>query len=222
VSGTWESARSAWMNTPCMCNRLQNKCETSVAVVLRTLLELTPTIRTSVRGALRKYNAGRRDVDQEVDDLTQCVYCHLLENDGKALDTWDPTRGPLEPFVASVARHVTVSMLRRKRRSPWTDEPMTHEILDALPRHDVSTERRMVALAELGTLVPRLLAGLDDHGRRLFELVFVEERPLTQIAALLGTTANAIAQWKMRFSERAGRLALDGAATPRGKRTPPS
>lgn len=169
------------------------------------VLELTPAIRESVTRTLRKHNLGHRCVGQEVDDLTQRVWVHLFENDRKALRAWDPARGPRDAFVARIARHVTISALRRRRQSPWPDEPVTHEVIDVLPAPD--TAPRTIARAELGTLLPRLLGGLDGRGRTLFELIHLEERSPAEAAAMTGIRLGAIYQWKGRLAAQARKLA---------------
>ncbi len=61
----------------------------------------------------------------------------LFADRGQVLQQWDPGRGlALEGFVALLAKRETYSLLRSRRRSPWTEQPTVLEDLDqnAVPR----------------------------------------------------------------------------------------
>ena len=91
----------------------------------------------------RAARAGRREARQEVEDVTQTVLLALFADRGRVLLQWDPARGlELEGFVSLLAKRETVSLLRSRRRSPWTEDPTLHEDLDrnAVPRMGPESE----------------------------------------------------------------------------------
>ena len=81
-----------------------NKALAHEPASVRALVDkLSPVIERRVAFTLWQ-RISRRDVRQEVKDMTQAVFLSLFEDDGKALRAWDPDRGsPLESFVSLLA-----------------------------------------------------------------------------------------------------------------------
>src|SRR6185437_4286499 len=98
------------------------------------LAVLTPVIRSSVAAVLARAGGGRRQARQEVEDTVQSVLLALFADRGRVLLQWDPARGlKLESFVALLAKRETVSILRSRRRNPFTEDPTLNEDLDRNP-----------------------------------------------------------------------------------------
>lgn len=90
---------------------------------------LLPVIKVEVAVALRRRaSASGRDAQQDVDDFVQDVLVHLLAQDGRVLERWDPARGrSLTSFVRMVTRHRVARGLAGFRGNPWSGEPTEDE-----------------------------------------------------------------------------------------------
>jgi RNA polymerase sigma factor (sigma-70 family) len=182
---------------------------------VRALVErLSPVIERRVAATLWQ-RSGRRDVRQEVKDMTQAVFLSLFEEDGKALRAWDPARGSaLEGFVALLAHRQVISILRRGRTSPWPDEPKESEWLEAIPA-DVPLPEQIVASREhLRALLDRVREELSPLGLEMFQRLIVDEEPLDEVGAKLGKSADALYQWRSRLLRRVKQLSAEILAKP--------
>jgi DNA-directed RNA polymerase specialized sigma24 family protein len=190
---------------------------------VRALVDrLTPVVQARVTRALlrRRGESGRRDVRQEVEDLTQEVFVALFRNRGQALRSWDPARGlSLENFVGLLAQHQVASILRSGRACPWTDVPTEATILDGQLQAEPSAAPDRVAASreELESLLAQVRAKLSPRGLVLFWRLLVREEPIEAVAAQTGMTAEAIYAWRSRL----GRLArsMAGGAPASGRDT---
>jgi len=175
---------------------------------------LTPVIQIRVARALRRWRraAWGRDVRQEVEDLTQSVFLALFANGGQALRRWEPERGlSLPAFVGLLADHEITSILRSRRRSPWTEDPTADEDLDEGARVDAGRGPELAALSRetLRALVDRLREKLSDRGLELFYLLFVEERSTEEVCAAAGLTPDAVYAWRSRLARLTRQIAAD-------------
>ncbi|MEM1023564.1 MAG: sigma-70 family RNA polymerase sigma factor [Myxococcota bacterium] len=139
----------------------------------------------------------------EQDDLVQEVFLRLLVNDGRALRAWRPERGlDLGSFVGLIAQREILNVMRSARRRPWTDaDPLPSTLKAHCPVEEQAIE---------GDLVRRLLYGLHrwltPRGRELFQVVYVEERPLEEVASQFGMKRGALYAWRSRVQARARTL----------------
>lgn len=170
---------------------------------------LTPVIQARVARALllwRTGGAASRSVRQEVEDFTQEMFLLLFQEDGRVLRGWDAERGlSLENYAGLVVERRMTSILRTGKRNPWTEEPTEAASLELLP--DVETTERVAASRqELGHVVSRLREELTPLGRRLFQLLFLEEREPAEVMAATGLSADAVYAWRSRLKRLAARL----------------
>lgn len=170
---------------------------------------LRPVIQTEVGFALLPLGRSQgRDVRQEALDLVQDVLMSLLADDGKLLRRWDPARGcSLESFVRLIARRHVAGVVRSKRRNPYTEHPLPGETLD-LRRGDGPELEHCVEVRErLDHMLDRLRRRLDERGLLLFELLYVEERPIEDACEITGMTRDAVYAWRSRLKRQ-----LEGAS----------
>ncbi len=177
---------------------------------------LTPVIRTCVASVLsRSGSSGRREARQEVEDATQTVLLALFADRGRVLLQWDPARGlSLESFVALLARRETVSLLRSRRRNPWTEDPTLNEDLDlnAVPR--MGPESETISRDMLANLAVAVREKLSAKGMEIFELIFMRGLPAEEVATLTGLTADAVYTWKSRLTRQVKEILAELAAGP--------
>jgi DNA-directed RNA polymerase specialized sigma24 family protein len=199
-----------------------------LAVVQSTLLgrpeaarrlvdQLYPVVQARVVRVLhRTGRTAARNARQEADDLVQEVFTALFDRDGRALRAWDPARGlSLDNFVGLLAERCTVSILRSGRRSPFTEDPTADADLDAHAEPTSSPEPAALSRDLLVALLDRLRQALSPIGMRVFELLFVEERPVEEVTAMMKMSPDAVYAWRSRLRKLAGSLLAElGRATP--------
>ncbi len=96
------------------------------------MAHLTPVIQARVaRVVMRLARHLDRGVQrEEVADLTQDVFLHLLDNDARTLRAWDPARGmSLRNFVGLVAGRHAAAQLTRRKKNLWNEEATADEDL---------------------------------------------------------------------------------------------
>jgi RNA polymerase sigma-70 factor (ECF subfamily) len=178
---------------------------------VRELVErLSPVISRRVAATLWK-RSRKRNIPQEVDDIAQEVLLSLFQSDGKTLRSWDPARGmSLDRFVGMLAQHLTISILRNGRTSPWRDEPTE---LDKLEEMDawggLTPESVTISRQSLQVLLDRMRAALSPRGLVLFQRIVVDAEPLDIIMADEGLSQAAAYQWKCRLLQTLRSLASD-------------
>jgi RNA polymerase sigma-70 factor (ECF subfamily) len=184
---------------------VQRAIDRDPAAVHQLVTALSPVVQGRIAKALmrrRGPHGQRRDVAQEVEDLTQEVFLALFDHGGRALRAWDPKRSPLGAFVALIADHQVFSIFRSGKRRPWTDDI---DILHAPDTTIASTandpEARVASKQALDSLLDRLRADLSVRGFELFTRLFVEEQSVETVSAELGMSADAIYAWRSRLAK---------------------
>jgi len=181
---------------------------------VRALIDaLAPVVQARVARILLRRRAPQRDIRQETEDLVQEVLLVLFADSARALRQWDPARGmSLANFVGLVAEREVISILRSKRRSPWTEEPVLDAELEKPHDEQPSTERLFEDREALEALLAAIHARLGDRGMLLFQWLVVEGRPVEDICAALGMTPDAVYAWKSRLAKLVREVAKDLAS----------
>ena len=130
------------------------------------------------------YVLGRRD---EVDDLVQETWLRVMER-GRSYDG----RSRFEPWLFTVARHLTIDYLRRRREVSLDSEDEGKP--GAMP--PVSSALSPFALAARTEDAERLasaLQGLQPIYREALVLRFIEDLSLQEISAVVGAPVATVA-----------------------------
>lgn len=172
---------------------------------------LVPVVRVEVAVAMRRRAATRgRDGGQEIDDLVQDVLLHLLDEGGRVLQRWDPKRGrSLRSFVRLVARHRIARAFEGFRGNPWATDCTDDATLEVLRTDSSGTFRRIASRSELRRILDALHARLDERGRALFHMLYVEQRPIAEVCTTMSMTRAAVDQWNARLRRRVRALAAE-------------
>lgn len=164
--------------------------------------DLTPVIRAAVMSVLTRA-PGRRQPHQELEDVSQSVLLALFADRGRALREWDPARGrELASFVTMLAHRETVSVLRSRRRSPWTEHPT---LLEELDRNEVSRmgpESEAISRDMLSALAVAMREHLSPRGAEVFDLMFLQGLPVEEVCDVAGMTPDAVYAWKSRIAKK--------------------
>lgn len=180
------------------------------------LAAITPVVQARAARALLRYGGGaRRDVRQEVEDLTQQVFLALFADDARALRQWDPARGlSLPNFVGLLAEREVITIVRSRRKNPWTEEPTEHDELDRGPDSDRGPERIAASRETLAAVLGRLRERLNERGHDLFRWLVVEGRAVEEVCSMTGMTPDAVYAWRTRFARLVREIAEDLASDP--------
>lgn len=181
----------------------------------------TPVVQARIARVLLRASASmRRDVRQEVEDMTQDALCALFAQSCRVLREWDPARGlSLLNFVGLVAEREAMHILRSRRRSPWTDVPAPGEDLERSAGSTEGPEGALASRQAAELLWRRVKETLTPRGVELFLLLFVEERPVDEVCARANIQRDALYAWKSRFLKTVRSLAEEAPAAPTGART---
>jgi RNA polymerase sigma factor (sigma-70 family) len=176
---------------------------------VRTLIEaMAPVVHARVVRALhRRHDARGRDLAQDVADFTQDVFVALFSEDGKALRSWDPQRGlSFQNFVGLLAQRRVASLLRVRKRNPWSDQTVRDSEPALLPAlHEEPIEAGAASRELLGQLLTHLESTLSTRGLDLFQRLYVDEQTVAEVCKQTGLSSNAVHQWRRRL----GLLARD-------------
>lgn len=165
---------------------------------------MAPIIQVRVARALvRRHSQARgRNLRQELEDLVQEVFAALLSNQGRALKTWDVSRGlSFANFVGFLAEREVGMVMRTGKRSPWTEDPTMDDTLVHLKGSSESHADRVEARELLGRIAERLREKLSPQGRHYFQLLYVEDRPVQSVAEETGTSLDALYAWRSRLGK---------------------
>ena len=127
------------------------------------------------------------------EDVAQEVFVKLW----KALPTFDG-RAKLSTWIYAIARNAAISAVRKRRASVSMSEP--HVLAEA----ESATATVDRAGSDDSTLW-RAVAGLPDAQREAVTLYYQDERPVEEVAAMLGLPVNTV---KTHLHRARARLAL--------------
>jgi RNA polymerase sigma-70 factor (ECF subfamily) len=187
--------------------------------------ELTPVIQARAARCLlrRRQGAGGRDVREELRDLTQHVFLALFADDGRFLRDWSPDGGAsLENFVGLIAERQILSLLRSRRRNPWTDVPTEAEEIEVRSPADPGPEIPTLSRDLLRRVIERAEVELSERGVEMLHWLVLEERAVEEVCALTGMKPEAVYAWRSRLGQRlrtiAAEIVSDPGSSPRTPR----
>jgi RNA polymerase sigma-70 factor (ECF subfamily) len=191
--------------TPGLLERVLDRDRQAARELLGIVVPIAQARITRVllcRGASR-----RRDIREGVLDLIQEVFLSLLDDGGRLLRTWNADRGmSFENFVGLIAAQKAAATFRGTG-SIWREDLVDPIELDASD-DSRSTPEQIVASRELlDAILSRLDDELNELGRLLFQLSFVEGRPAGEVSCIIGMSEPAVYQWRSRLGRRAEQIA---------------
>lgn len=134
-----------------------------------------------IRAVVTKYHLRRHDVEDTVQEVWKVLVRELPRL------CYDPARGPLRKWVATVAHHTALRQARRLSRQRI--EALTSEYADALtdPEPDpVTLSERSFHREQVRTILAVPIPGLPEVSHRIIYLRWIEERSVSEIAFLIG------------------------------------
>jgi RNA polymerase sigma-70 factor (ECF subfamily) len=138
-----------------------------------------------------------------VDDLVQDVFVRIVRNDFRLLRMYDPDRSAITTWLTLVARSTSIDHLRRRRLDTVPLEAGDDRASEPPPAEPERPELPLHVLSERQRLVLRLL--------------FDEDRPVPEVARMLGVDDQTVRSTKHKaltrlrdYFERAKKEAADG------------
>lgn len=165
---------------------------------------IAPLIQARVaRALLRRHSKAKgRSLRQDLEDLVQETFAALLAQQGRALRSWDPSRGlSFLNFVGFLAEREVGMVMRTGKRSPWTEDPTLDDTLVHLKGAVESHADRVESREMLSRLAQRLRERLSPQGRHYFQLLYVESRPVQSVAEETGVSLDALYAWRSRLGK---------------------
>ncbi len=175
----------------------------------RFVMALRPIVQARVaRVLLRNRAAGLgRDIQQDIDDLTQDAFVTLFENDGRVIRRWRADGGvSLANFVGLVAQRRANQVLTSKHKSPWRDQPTERPELERALGIQSDFERQVESRDFLNAVLDALCAELDAQAQFLFKSLLIERRPIAELTADTGLSRDALYAWRSRLAKRARQI----------------
>ena len=172
-----------------------------------------PVVQVRVARSLARYGRGRRNAREEVAELVQDTFRLLLEDEGRVLRAWKPDGGlSLENFVGLVAERHARSIVKTRKRSPWTEQPVLD--IDALMPASSGPEAEVASKDLLAVAFRAVENALTPKGLALFEALVVQQRAAAEVAESLSMSVDAVYQWRSRLLSRVRAELRAHAATP--------
>lgn len=149
-----------------------------------------------------------RDARQELEDLIQSVFLSLFDDDARALLSFRPDGGMSLPgYIALLAEREAISILRSRRRNPWTEAPTEDGEVDSQPDVRPTHEGAIGSREVLSMLLERAREQLNERNLELFRLIVIEERSVEEICTLMSMTRDAVYSARSRLARLARGIA---------------
>ena len=146
-------------------------------------------------------------MDQDLGDMCQEVFVVLFADGARVLRQWNPDRGAsLLNFVGLVAEREVISILRSRRRSPFTEDPTETDELDSMSDPSPAGETRALVRDELERVLDELRLRLSPEGLHLFYVLVVEERDIDTLSKELGLERNTLYVRRSRLRKLVHRI----------------
>ena len=140
---------------------------------------VTPIVHYRVVCVLRSFYSRQpwERLEREAEDLVQEIVVFLVVLGG--FDGWDPERGlTWQSFVDMVARRRTWDRILCRRLTDDSEPDLEEPYLGPDP------ERQVLMVDRLKYVLEELRAKLSADSWHIFELVFIQEMPLPQVAEM--------------------------------------
>lgn len=143
----------------------------------------------------------RRNIRNEVEDLTQEVCLMLFVQDCHVLRAFDASRGSLPTFVGKVAQFRTLDLLRKRCFLPRREELVDDERFFEL-RCVLGLEGRLEQRDLLQKVLNRVHRQLKPVTGKILEMLYVDGCSIAEVAAETDSSVSAIARQKSRLNQK--------------------
>jgi DNA-directed RNA polymerase specialized sigma24 family protein len=205
-------------------SRIRSALRGEASAIASLVDDLTPVVQRRVARALLKSGRSRpAELRPEIEDMCQEVLSQLFADDGRLLRSWQPERGlPLPAFVGLIAQRQVLSLLRSRKRSPFSTTPMDPTAIEGHARgHGSDTQHQSEARQHLVLLSLGLQERLSPAGLEMFYRLYVWDQSAEEVSHETGQSVEAIYQWRSRIRKAAldveRELGAEPTALPRAR-----
>ncbi|MBK8256892.1 MAG: sigma-70 family RNA polymerase sigma factor [Polyangiaceae bacterium] len=168
----------------------------------RFLARYEALVLSAIRRALRDMHVWLRPHD--VDDVYAGFLAALLENDRRALRSYDPTRGTkVSTWMAMLAWRFTRDTVE-KCRTRWRFERLTHDTKNVRRERSNAgpSAETMGAYREVAAQVRDVVSSFTGRQREMYELYFGLDLTAEEVAARRGTAVQTVHAGRHKLAER--------------------
>jgi DNA-directed RNA polymerase specialized sigma24 family protein len=143
---------------------------------------------------------ARRTCPQDNFDVKQAtLVALLLENNGKRVRSWNPSRGSFETYARLIAKQQAIAFLERFEN----ESPEDVDVSEAKTNSDCSPEQ-LFSETELARKSLEILKSRQKSlkGPRLVDLLIVEQRATAEVCAIMNMTTSAVDQKRKRLQDQ--------------------
>jgi len=180
-----------------LLRRALDGCTDELPALVR---RFSPIIQArTVRVLGRLHHLDQRRTRQEVEEFVQHVFLSLFDDDAAALRSWRPEGGlSLDNWIGLIAERQVLSLVRTRKRNPWTEDPVPAEDLDGVVQSP-GPEAQAVGRDLQEQLLDRIQERLSPLGWQLFGLLYIQELSVNEAAVHAGMSHEAIYAWRSRL-----------------------
>jgi RNA polymerase sigma-70 factor (ECF subfamily) len=139
--------------------------------------------------------------EMDAEELMQDTFLRAFD----CIDSYNPQRSSLSTWLCCIAYRLTLDYLKRRRTINLTMESdmdvcerlWVGELSSVMEEPDLCTGRE-----ERIQRLEKLMEGLADEERLLLTLYYYDDRPLTEIAYIVGTDAKVLAKRLYRLRKK--------------------
>ncbi len=162
---------------------------------------LLPVIRGRVAAHFAR-RAGQRIGAHDADDMVQDIWATLLQDGGRLLRAYDPTRGmTLEGYVGLLCRRELWRRGEQAARLKRGGGQVFETLDDPLPDGGALPEEEAVGRDLLAGLLAHLRATLPVRGRAVLAYVYEDARDPQEAAEALGVNLQVVYNWQHRIRQ---------------------
>ena len=119
--------------------------------------------------------------EAQAEELTNEVFMEVWRNAGRY-----EGRSQVTTWLLSIARNRAISRMRKRRELEWNEDEAA-EIVDEDDDPEVSLQKQDKALA-----LRRCLDALSREHREIVDLVYYQERSVSEVAEIVGIPENTV------------------------------
>lgn len=141
---------------------------------------------------------ARHTCRADILDVIQMTLAALVSDDYRLIKAWDPTRASFETYSGLIAGQKAFEFLRQQK------DVNIDDIVWSEPeaQTNYAQEERFATKELLQKGVETLIAELSPLGRRLVQLLLIEERTTDEVSAITNMKPGAVEQWRSRLLRR--------------------
>ena len=135
----------------------------------------------------------RGQSEQEIEDAAQDVFFRLLKDDGRLLQSFDPTRASMSTWLTLVSRSTAIDRARKMGRTIGRATELDDRTLEA-PEAPMDSGHLQDSAIPMGVLT--------DRQRLVLHMLYEDEQPVDAVAKVLQISEQTVRSTKHKALQR--------------------